>query len=178
MRTIIIVSAVLAVLGTFMAQVANKITESNAQTKADAREKALNSFAWMQPDQPQYSGRTVSLTPDSRGHFQADARVDGRDIGFMVDTGATVIALTEKDAARIGIRPFAGDYTTRVTTANGQAKAAPARIASIDIGGVVVKDVDALVMPDNILSQNLLGMAFLSRLKRFEYTGGRLVLEQ
>ena len=65
-----------------------------------------------------------------------------------------------------------------VTTANGPAKAASARIASIDIGGVVVRDVDALVMPDKVLSQNLLGMAFLSKLKRFEYSGGRLLMEQ
>ncbi len=176
MRTIIFVSAVLAVLGTFMAQVANKMTESGAQAKAVEHAKAMNAFASIQP--PLDGSRTVSLTPDSRGHFQTDARVDGRDIGFLVDTGATVIALTETDAARIGIRPFSGDYTTNVSTANGSAKAAPARIASIDIGGVVVRDVDALVMPDKVLSQNLLGMTFLSRLKRFEYSGGRLVLEQ
>ncbi len=176
MRTIIIVSVILAALGTYMAQVANKMTESGAQAKAIEHAKAMNAFASMEPVQT--GGRTVSLVADGRGHFQTDARVDGRDIGFLVDTGATVIALTEKDAARIGIRPFASDYTTTVTTANGPAKAASARIASIDIGGVVVRDVDALVMPDKALSQNLLGMAFLSKLKRFEYSGGRLVLEQ
>lgn len=177
MRTIIIVSAVLAVLGTFMAQVADRMTESSMQTKAAERAKVMNAFASIEPA-PQMGSRTVSLAADGRGHFQTDARVDGRDIGFLVDTGATVIALTEKDAARIGIRPFASDYTMNVTTANGPAKAAAARIASIDIGGVVVRDVDALVMPDKVLSQNLLGMAFLSRLKRFEYSGGRLVMEQ
>ncbi len=176
MRTIIIVSVILAVLGTFMAQLADKMTEPSAQAKAVDRTKVMNAFASIQPTQN--SSRTVSLAADSRGHFQADARVDGRDIGFLVDTGATVIALTEKDAARIGIRPFASDFTTNVTTANGPAKAASARIASIDVGGVVVRDVDALVMPDKVLSQNLLGMAFLSKLKRFEYSGGRLVLEQ
>jgi aspartyl protease family protein len=176
MRTIIIVSAILAVLGTFMAEVANNMTESSAQAKALERAKAMNAFASMEPPQSGY--RTVSLSPDSRGHFQTTARVDGRDIGFMVDTGATTIALTETDAARIGIHPFSSDYTTNVSTANGSAKAAPAHIASIDIGGVVVRDVDALVMPDKVLSQNLLGMTFLSRLKRFEYSGGRLVMEQ
>lgn len=176
MRTIIIVSAILAVLGTYMAQVANKMTESGAQAKAIDRAKAMNAFASIQPSQN--GSRTVSLAADRSGHFRADARVDGRDIGFLVDTGATVIALTEKDAARVGIRPFASDYTMNVTTANGPAKAASARIASIDIGGVVVRDVDALVMPDKVLSQNLLGMTFLSKLKRFEYSGGRLLLEQ
>ena len=177
MRTIIIVSAILAVLGTFMAQVADKMTAQSAQAnKADERAKVMNAFASIQP--AQNGSRTVLLAADRRGHFQADARVDGRDVGFLIDTGATVIALTQTDAARIGIRPYPSDYTTNVTTANGPAKAASARIASIDIGGVVVRDVDALVMPDNALNQNLLGMAFLSKLKRFEYSGGRLLLEQ
>lgn len=176
MRTIIIVSAVLAVLGTFMAQVADRMTQSRAQATASDHAKAMNAFASM--DMSQAGPRTVSLTADRSGHFQTDARIDGRNIGFLVDTGATVIALTEKDAARIGIHPYARDYTTTVTTANGSAKAASARIDSIDVGGVVVRDVEALVMPDHVLGQNLLGMAFLSRLKRFEYSGGRLVLEQ
>jgi aspartyl protease family protein len=177
MRTILIAAVVLAVSGSYMAKVADRMTDADKLAKADSHAKAMNAYAAMDPA-PQSGLRTVSLPADSRGHFQADARVDGRDIGFMVDTGATVIALTERDAARIGIRPFAGDYNINVSTANGPAKAARAKIGRIDIGGVVVQDVDALVMPDKELSQNLLGMAFLSRLKRFEYSGGKLVLEQ
>jgi aspartyl protease family protein len=177
MRTVLIAAVVLAVSGSYMAKVADRMSDADALAKAQSRAKVMNAYAAMDPE-PQSGLRTVSLPADSRGHFQADARVDGRDIGFMVDTGATVIALTEKDAARIGIRPFAGDYTVNVTTANGPAKAARAKIGSIDIGGVVVRDVDALVMPDKELGTNLLGMTFLSRLKRFEYSGGKLVLEQ
>lgn len=177
MRSLMIAAIILAVSGTFMAEVANRMTTDAAQAKAAERAKAMNAFASIQP--PAEAGsRSVALDSDRSGHFQAAARVDGRDIGFLVDTGATVVALTQSDAARIGIRPYPGDYTTPVTTANGSAKAALARIASIAIGDVVVRDVDALVMPDEALGQNLLGMAFLSRLKRFEYANGRLVLEQ
>ncbi len=176
MRTLMIAAAILAISGTFMAEVANRMTSDVAQAKTAERAKAMNAYAAMQPSDA--GARRVALSSDSRGHFQVDARVDGRDIGFLVDTGATVIALTEKDAARIGIRPFDSDYTMQVNTANGPAKAARARINRIEIGGVVVRDVDALVMPDKALGQNLLGMAFLSKLKRFEYSGGRLVLEQ
>jgi aspartyl protease family protein len=177
MRSIMIFAAILAVLGTAMAKLADNMSTTAAQAKAADPAKSAQRFASIQPAMA--TGlRSVSIARDGRGHFMADARVDGRNVGFMVDTGATVIALTESDAARLGIRPFAGDYTMNVSTANGSAKAAPARLASIDIGGVVVRDVDALVMPDRILSQNLLGMAFLSKLKRFEYSGGRLVLEQ
>ena len=48
----------------------------------------------------------------------------------------------------------------------------------VDIGGLVVRDVDALVLPDDALSENLLGMSYLSKLRRFEMAGGKLVMEQ
>jgi aspartyl protease family protein len=48
----------------------------------------------------------------------------------------------------------------------------------MDVGGLIVRDVEAMVLPDEALSENLLGLSFLSRLKRFEYANGRLVLEQ
>ena len=99
-------------------------------------------------------------------------------IGFMVDTGASVIALNETSAARFGLRPSRGDYNASVTTANGTVKAARTRIAMVDVGGLVVRDVDALVLPDEALSENLLGLSFLSKLKRFEYANGQMVLEQ
>jgi aspartyl protease family protein len=65
-----------------------------------------------------------------------------------------------------------------VTTANGTVKAARTRLAMLDIGGLIVRDVDAMVLPDQALSENLLGLSFLSKLKRFEYANGQLVLEQ
>ena len=52
------------------------------------------------------------------------------------------------------------------------------RIAMVDVGGLVVRDVDAMVLPDEALSENLLGLSFLSKLKRFEYANGQMVLEQ
>ncbi len=57
-------------------------------------------------------------------------------------------------------------------------RAAPATLDKVEVGDLVVRDVAALVMPDEPLSDNLLGLSFLSRLRRFEYSGGRLVLEQ
>jgi aspartyl protease family protein len=96
----------------------------------------------------------------------------------MVDTGASVVALNESSAARFGLRPTPGQYTASVTTANGTIKAARTRLAMIEVGGLVVRDVDAMVLPDEALSENLLGLSFLSRLKRFEYANGQMVLEQ
>lgn len=126
---------------------------------------------------PSSSGRSVSIGRDHRGHFQANGRVDGRSVSFMVDTGASVIALTEREAARLGIRPVRNDYTAQVRTANGMVKAAPVTLNSVDIGGLVVRDVQALVVPGNALGENLLGLSYLTRLKRFEYANNKLVLE-
>ena len=170
MHKILVVAAVLIGLGLAMANMADKMTLAKS-TVAVARTTSV-------PQPAASSSRSVSIDKDRNGHFQTEARVDGSYLNFLVDTGATVIALKERDAARVGIHPAPRDYTANVSTANGTAKAARARLSSIDIGGVRVYDVDALVMPDGMLDQNLLGMAFLSRLKRFEYAGGRLVLEQ
>jgi len=121
---------------------------------------------------------SLTLEADHRGHFKVEARVEGRDIAFIVDTGASLVALRESDAARIGIRPMRSDYNVTVTTANGSIKAARAKIDRVELGEIAVEDVAALVLPDEALSENLLGVSFLSRLKRYEYANGRLVLEQ
>jgi aspartyl protease family protein len=126
---------------------------------------------------PSSGARSVSIGRDHRGHFQANGRVDGRSVSFMVDTGASVIALTEREAARLGIRPVRNDYTAQVRTANGSVRAAPVTLNSVDIGGLVVRDVRALVVPGGALGENLLGLSYLTRLKRFEYSNNKLVLE-
>ena len=127
---------------------------------------------------PTSSGqRIVSIGRDHRGHFKAHGRVDGRQVSFMVDTGASVIALTEREADRLGIRPSRGAFTSSVQTANGVVRAAPVTLNSVDIGGLVVRDVRALVVPGRGLSENLLGLSYLTRLKRFEYANNKLVLE-
>ncbi|MGV3634844.1 MAG: retropepsin-like aspartic protease family protein [Pseudorhodoplanes sp.] len=145
-------------------------------TSAPAKQPETKAAAVAAPVQSG-SGRTVSIGRDHRGHFQANGRVDGRSVSFMVDTGASVIALTEREAARLGIRPVRNDFTAQVRTANGVVKAAPVTLNSVDIGGLVVRDVQALVVPGNALGENLLGLSYLTRLKRFEYANNKLVLE-
>ena len=173
MRSIMIFAAIMIAAGTFMAQIADRMTPALANT---APRKAAVVEA---PTTPAPSGsRTLSIGRDSRGHFETEGRIEGQRIGFMVDTGASVIALNESSAARFGLRPSRGDYKASVATANGNVKAAPTRLPMVDIGGIVVRDVDAIVLPDEALSENLLGLSFLSKLKRFEYANGRLVLEQ
>jgi aspartyl protease family protein len=166
-----IFAAIMIGLGTFMAQMADRMS-SAAATSAPQTTVALASSA------PQAGYRTLSIPRDVRGHFQTEGRIDGQRIGFMIDTGASVVALNETSAARFGLRPPRSDYNAAVATANGTIKAARARLDMLDVGGIVVRDVDALVLPDEALSENLLGLSFLSRLKRFEYSNGQMVLEQ
>jgi len=88
------------------------------------------------------------------------------------------VILRETDAAMVGIRPMRSDYTAVVSTANGKINAARATLERVEIGDISVYDIPALVLPDEALSQNLLGIAFLSKLRRYEVADGRLVLEQ
>ena len=153
-----------------MAKMADRMTPAQASATTVSPEKRRHVA--------QAGGRSLSIPRDARGHFATDGRIDGQRIDFMVDTGASLVALNEKSAARFGLRPARGDYTATVSTANGTIKAARARLSMIDLGGLIVRDVDAMVLPDEALSENLLGLSFLSKLKRFEYANGRLVLEQ
>ena len=175
MRNIMIFAGLMVGAGVYMAQTADKMT---AATPARAT-SASNMAASARVQQPAPTGsRSLSIPRDARGHFQAEGRIDGQRIDFMVDTGASVIALNEKSAARFGLRPSRGDYNATVATANGTIKAARTRLAMVELGGIVVRDVEAMVLPDEALSENLLGLSFLSKLKRFEYSGGKMVLEQ
>ncbi len=149
-----------------------------ARETAPVAPQAVPVVAKAQVDAVRSSLRHVTIPRDARGHFQIEGRIDGRRVEFMVDTGASVVALTEREAARLGLRPVRNDYTAQVRTANGTVRAAPVTLNSIDIGGLVVRDVQALVIPGDALGENLLGLSYLTRLKRFEYKEGRLVLEQ
>jgi aspartyl protease family protein len=123
------------------------------------------------------NSRTVTLSPGNDGHFRAEARVDGRRLELVVDTGATQIALRAGDAARLGIHPTPRDYNVKVSTANGMTRAALVQLRMVEIGNIVVRDVPALIHPDGALGVNLLGMSFLSRV-RWTHERGRLILEQ
>jgi aspartyl protease family protein len=124
------------------------------------------------------NSRSIVVPRDDHGHFRVEGRVDGRRLEFMVDTGASVIAVTADDAAMLGIHPAAREFTAAVKTANGTVHAAPIQLGLVEIGDLMERDVAAVVLPDEALSENLLGLSFLSRLRHFEYSDGKMVLEQ
>jgi aspartyl protease family protein len=119
------------------------------------------------------SGASISKAAD--GHYWTQAEVDGHAVTFLVDTGATTVALTAEDARRLGIDVANLDYTDKVTTANGEARAARVNLASIAVAGVKVDNVEAYVL-DRGLSTSLLGMTYLGRLSAFEATPTSMIL--
>ncbi|HEY7231483.1 MAG TPA: TIGR02281 family clan AA aspartic protease [Pseudolabrys sp.] len=171
MRQLMSFAIVLVVLGGATARYAD-------QTITSPPPQAAVVQPTYEPREPTTSGRSLMLEADRLGHFQVEARIDGRRVDFIIDTGASLVVLRESDAARVGIRPQPRDYTATAVTANGKIKAARATVDRIELGGITVYDVPAMVLPDEALSKNLLGVSFLSRLRRYEYANGRIVLEQ
>ena len=111
------------------------------------------------------------------GEFIVPAHINGRSVEMVFDTGASSVVLTAEDAAAAGLSFGPEDFAVGVTTANGQTTAAPARIDRVAVGNIVVRDVRALVARPGAMSQSLLGMSFLERLKSFGVENGKLVLK-
>lgn len=119
------------------------------------------------------------IPADQRGQFSTDAEINGARVsGMLVDTGATLVALSYEDAASAGLFPAPADYKYQVNTANGVAHVARATLNDVRIGNIVVHNVEAVVGERGALSGSLLGMAFLSKLSHFSVESGALVLKQ
>jgi aspartyl protease family protein len=105
--------------------------------------------------------RTV-LRADGRGHFVADGQVNGAVTRFLVDTGATLIALPAADAKRMGVSYLNAPRGT-VNTANGSAVAYKVKLDTVRVGDITINNVDAMVIDGGGLHIALLGMSFLNR---------------
>jgi aspartyl protease family protein len=110
------------------------------------------------------------------GHFNATVEVNGKPISMIVDTGASSIVLTPRDARKVGIDTNALTYAIPVLTANGRTMAARVRLDQVAIGPLDRTKVEALVAKPGALTQSLLGMSFLSRLRSYEFSGDFLTL--
>ena len=122
--------------------------------------------------------RHVTLSANPEGHFVAEASIDGGRVTVMVDTGATLVALTDTTARRLGLYPAQSDYSERLSTANGMVMAARVTLYEVRLGSIVLRDVPAVIVPGAALPVDLLGMSFLGRLAKFEIAGRQLVLSQ
>lgn len=150
--------------------------DSNAPVKKKAVSTPVAKVAKAEPEV--MPGRKVRLTANANGHFLADFKLNGRRVNAMVDTGATLVAINLSTAKRIGITLTPADFRYQVSTANGNAKAASATIASLQIGRIAVDNVQAVVLEDNALDSTLIGMSFLKQLSKYQVEDGALMLVQ
>ena len=104
---------------------------------------------------------SVTLKADARGHFMADGQVNGGAVRFLVDTGATAVALPAAEAKRLGINYLKGERGF-VQTANGAAPAYRVKLDTVRLGDITLNNIDAMVLESG-LAMPLLGMTFLNR---------------
>jgi aspartyl protease family protein len=135
---------------------------------------AANAGAVQAAPQADQQQATIRKAPD--GHYWAVGDVNGAKVRFLVDTGATAVALTALDAQRIGFDVASLEYNSRVLTAAGPVRAAQVQLDSVSIGGARVNHVVALV-PEHGLEVSLLGMTYLGRLASFQATPRALILQ-
>ena len=157
--------AVVAAAGALLAQGALQVVTGPAHAAAEA---PLRGAQGSEPE-------PARLIKAADGHFWADGLVDGRPVHLLVDTGASAVFLTPRDAKRLGFDPSGLVYDQTVRTAAGNSLAARVKLDSVSVDGVRVANVEALVIGRG-LPASLLGMSYLGRLSSVEATPSSLLL--
>lgn len=146
---------------------APKAEMSSSETVNSLQEEEASAFR---------KSAVLSIRDD--GHYWARTVVNRKaSIDFMVDTGASTVAITQEDARKMGLRPDQLTYDARIRTAGGETLGANVTIDMIQVGTVRVKNVHGVVMKDE-LTQSLLGMSFLRELYSYEFRGDRMIIRQ
>lgn len=121
-------------------------------------------------------GREVRIAAARDHQYYVNVAINRRSANFLIDTGASYVALRESDARDAGVYTSWTDFNYPVRTANGETKAALVTLDEMEIDDIRVEGVKAFILPDDQLSVNLLGMSFLSRIESVEARAGEMVL--
>jgi aspartyl protease family protein len=138
--------------------------------------KASGANANPQPIQNAPSGIGVTIPMQQDGHYWVDAVVNGQNVHFLIDSGASVTALSQGTADRLDLMPDPMDRTVTMQTANGDVTARRSTISVMQIGTIQASDLPVVVSA-SFGQVNVLGMNFLNKLKSWRVEGGRMVLE-
>ncbi|MEM0945775.1 MAG: TIGR02281 family clan AA aspartic protease [Pseudomonadota bacterium] len=125
----------------------------------------------------QNAGARIEVPRSFDGHYYLTLEVNGRDIEFVVDTGATDIVLADEDARRLGIDTDALSFSGLANTANGTVRTARVALDRVSLGGLTERNVPAVVN-NGEMDGSLLGMRYLQRFSRLEISDNTLVLER
>lgn len=165
----------LSSLGIMAAAVASALTTVWWMDQAGLRGQAqAATFPAVHASTPPH-GAPAKVLKGLDGHYWADALIEGRAVRVMVDTGASVVALTRTDAARLGLKLTSDDFSGTIITASGPVRAAPVELQAVAVAGARVERVQALVV-ERGLPHSLLGMSYLGRLSAFTATPASLTL--
>lgn len=120
-------------------------------------------------------GEETHLEMAKDGHFWLQATLNGHPVSLLVDTGASLTALSRETAEQAGIKPRPGGLSIQMMTANGAVNAQLGTLDELAFGNVVARGIDVVIAP-NLGPTNVLGMNVLSRLKSWRVEGRTMVL--
>lgn len=159
-----------------IATVVGALMPSRHPSAADERAEPLRveAFAAQPSGQTASGSGAISLERSYDGHFYADARVNGTAIRFLVDTGASGIALAAADARRAGMTFHSAQAEVIGTGASGQVLGHHVRLNRVELGHAAARDAPAVILQDG--DRSLLGQSFLSQFDSVEIQGDTMVL--
>ena len=123
---------------------------------------------------PSEAPRDTELEREANGHFYVHAKVNGQLVRFVVDTGATIVALTQEDAERVGLDVDPAKFRIIGEGASGAVMGENVKLGSIEVDGKLANDVEGVVLADS--SMSLLGQSYLSRLNEVRMSGEYMIL--
>ncbi len=142
-----------------------------AMTQTEAPPRQAQGGVPARPGNP-----TLTVSADYRGHYLVHPTIENYRLTMMVDSGASVVALTARDARALGFNLRPGDYRMAMNTANGVVRGARVNLREIRLGDILVRNVEAVVLPEGVLSISLLGTSFLGKLRGYEVQAGKMIL--
>lgn len=143
--------------------VGNKDTAGSSAGEQQSNAQAVNEL-----------DKSIELTRDENGYFYADVQINGAPVHMLVDTGATIIALSREDARMAGIATSIGMNDVVGEGADGAVKGEQVVLGRVSLGGRTVEDLPAIVL--NSGGQSLLGQSFLSKFSSVKIEGNKMVL--
>lgn len=145
--------------------------------RSDFRNMGNRIVGELRPDMGLVTGEgDVAIRRSGDGHFRLTANVEGKSVRFLVDTGASLVALSPADARAIGFDTEKLQYGLPIQTANGSTWSAGVSLAEISVGPIRARNVKAAVSRDG-LTESLLGLTFLNRLSGYEVRGDTMILK-
>lgn len=174
-RLYLIVIMVAAIAGAIVGKLDQRVVPATSHA-ADEKITILDKPAEASPDTAEFNSAqdAIVLKREPNGHFYADVLVNNMSVRFMVDTGATGIALSRDDARRAGLAVSAGMFEVVAEGASGNVKGEWVTLDSVKLGQQEAKQVPAVILDGG--QQSLLGQSFLQQFSSVEIKGDRMLL--